>query len=288
MLTKQEKQRFVNEGIKAVKAGKSVAVIQLNGTPDRLLQLSRNMMRGEARFILGRKSMLIRILEGSAETKRLAEFVTGTSAIVITGMDPFELNSRLRENVLRLSAKPKQAAPAEIVIHSQETTLQPGQAVTELKAAGIDVQIQKGKVVIAKDKVIKPGEIVTLGMAKALHSLNVTPFTAKIEPFVVLSSGMLFRRETLSITRETVTADIGRAFNSALGLSFELDIVNAYTIRPLIAKAYRNAVYLGVEYKLPDKGIVERLIERAVLEYKSMPAPQAAEAAAANENDTKQ
>ncbi len=273
MLTRQEKQKFVNDGIKAVKAHKSVAVIQLDGAPDRLLQLSRNKLRGEAQFILGRKSMLARILDGSADTKRLVEYVAGTSALVLTDLDPFELNSRLLENVLKLSAKPNQVAPAEIVIHSQETTLQPGQAVTELKAAGIDVQIQKGKVVIAKDKVIKPGEIVTTGMAKALHSLNVTPFTAKISSFVVLNSGMLFRREVLSITRESVTADIGRAFNSALQLSLALNIVNQYTVRPMIEKAYRNAMYLGVEYKLPDKGIVEKLIEKAVLGARGMPAP---------------
>lgn len=273
MLTKQEKQKLVSDGIKAVKAGKSVAIIQLDGTPDRLLQLSRNRLRGSARFILGRKNVLARILEGNADTKGLAQYVTGTSAIVVADMDPFELNSRLRENVLRLSAKPKQAAPAEIVIRSQETTLQPGQAVTELKAAGIDVQIQKGKVVISKDKVIREGEIVTNGMAKALHSLNITPFTAKIEPFVVLSSGMLFRREVLSITRESVTADIGKAFNSALQLSLERGIVNRYTVRQLIGRAYRSAMHLGIECKLPDRGIVEKLIEKAVLGAKGMPAP---------------
>ena len=59
----------------------------------------------------------------------------------------------------------------------------PGQTVTELKAAGIDVQIQKGKVVIAKDKVlVKKGETISPGVAKALHTLEVYPFSAVVDP----------------------------------------------------------------------------------------------------------
>ena len=67
----------------------------------------------------------------------------------------------------------------------------PGQAVTDLKAAGIDVQIQKGKVVIAKDKVItKKGEAITSSVAKALHTLDINPFSATLEPLLMLSGSM--------------------------------------------------------------------------------------------------
>ena len=59
----------------------------------------------------------------------------------------------------------------------------PGQTVTELKTAGIDVQIQKGKVVIAKDKMlVKKGEQMTPKVAKALHSSKYIPFNAVVEP----------------------------------------------------------------------------------------------------------
>ncbi len=283
MLTKSEKQRFVKDGMAALRSCKSVAIIQLDGTPDRLLQLSKNRLRGEAQFILGRKSLLGRILEGNSSTKELSKCLGGTCAIVLTDIGPFELAARLRENVLKLSAKPNQAAPVDITIPSQETTLQPGQAVTELKQAGIDVQIQKGKVVIAKDKTIKQGEVVTTGMAKALHSLNITPFTAKIEPYAVFYGGMVFNSRALSITSESVAADIARAFASALRLSFESNIVNQYTISSIVEKAYMNAVCLGVQQKLYDRGIIEKLIERAVLEAKGVPIAPAADSAEGKE-----
>lgn len=270
MLTKNDKAKFVKDSSKELAKYSSIAVIPLNGLPDRLLQLSRNRLKGDAKFILGRKTLLTRILNSSEKTKALVQYLDATSAIVLTNQDPFELYSRLKENTLKAKAKPNQAAPVEITIPSGETTLQPGQAVTELKQAGIDVQIQKGKVVIAKDKVIKTGEIITNNLAKALHSLNITPFSYSIEPSVVYAADMLYTRNVLSFTKERMLDSISIAFNSALQVSLELNLVNSYTINVMIARAYSNAVYLGVQYKLYDSGIIERLIERAVLEGKTI------------------
>ena len=217
MLSKQQKSEFVAQASKDLKGYKSVAIIALGGIPDRLLQLSRNRMKGEAKFILGRKTLLTKILESDARTKGLVKYLEDTSAIVLTNSDPFELYGKLKENALRLKAKPNQKALDAITIKGGETTLQPGQAVTELKQAGIDVQIQKGKVVIAKDKVIKPGEVVTGAMAKALHSLNITPFTVSIEPDVVSNGNLLFTKEILSFTKESMLKSIAVAFSAARG-----------------------------------------------------------------------
>lgn len=290
MLTRTEKEEFVRNGIKAAKGYKAVAIVPLKGLPDRLFQSSRNRLKGDSVFLVGRKTLLTRILEGNAATKPLVKYLDDTSAVVLTNDDPFEFYAKLAALAIRLKAKPNQKAPAEIVIHSQETTLQPGQAVTELKQAGIDVQIQKGKVVISKDKVIKPGEVISTGMAKALHSLNITPFRASIEPSVVLSSNLMFTREVLGFNTEKMLSSMTLAFNSALQLSFALDIVNEYTVKELIAKAYRSAVCLGVEYNLYDAGIIERLIAKAVLSGSSIrveePAP-AAEPTEQTNNDAK-
>ena len=84
---------------------------------------------------------------------------------------------------LRLAAKPGQISPEDVSVTAGETGIQPGQTVTDLKTAGMDVQIQKGKVLIAKDKVlVAKGEQVTLKVAKALHILDILPFKAVIEP----------------------------------------------------------------------------------------------------------
>ena len=262
MLSLNDKKKFVERGAAELKKYSSVGVVNLSGVPDRLLQSSRNKMRGSTTFIIGRKKMLEKILESSEETKELAQHMSGTSAIVLSNEDPFELYRRFKENEIKLAAKPRQIAPDDIVIESGETSLQPGQAVTELKAAGIDVKIDKGKVVISKSKtLVEKGGIISQNLAKALHTLDILPFTASIVPNAIKSGKVLFTADVLGITKEDTLANVARAFAQAFALSSEAGIVNQYTIVPMIEKAFDEAIALGVDIKAPDSGIVELLLE---------------------------
>lgn len=267
MLTKSQKERFVEEGRKGVQEHSLVGIVPLSGIPDRLLQSTRNRLKGEAKFILGRKTLLKRILASNEKTKGIVDKLDATSAIILSNDDPFELYRKFKSGAIRLAAKPKQIAPDDVAVSAGETSVMPGQAVTDLKSAGIDVQMQKGKVVIAKDKVItKKGEIITASVAKALHTLDITPFSATLEPSLMISGSILFNRSVLSIDTQKTTSDIIKAFSSALALGLELGIVNAYTVKVLIERAYRCAYHLGMEAKLFDAGIVEGLVSRAAHE----------------------
>ncbi len=198
MLTKAQKLNFVQEHRKALKSYKVVGIVQLKGVPDRLLQSAKNRLRANTKFVMGRKTLLGKILDGNENTKKLAEQLTDTSAIILSNEDPFELYGKFKSNSLRLAAKPGQIAPEDVNVVAGETGIQPGQTVTELKSAGIDVQIQKGKVVIAKDKVlVKKGDVISGSIAKALHTLDILPFRAVLEPSSLLANGMIFSRKVL-------------------------------------------------------------------------------------------
>lgn len=263
MLTKTQKADFVKEHKKLLKNYKVIGIVQLSGIPDKLLQSTRNQLRSSTKFVMGRKSLLQKTLESDDNAKRLVDKVTETSAIILSNDDPFELYGKFKSNNVRLAAKPGQIAPDDVNVFAGETSIMPGQTVTELKSAGIDVQIQKGKVVIAKDKVIvKKGEAIKVAVAKALHTLDILPFNASIEPTVLISEGMIFDKKALSITRETTIGDMAVCFRNALALCLEAGIINAYTINNLIVKAYRSAMYLGTEANVPDKGVIDLLLAK--------------------------
>ena len=266
-ITKQQKIKFVEEAKSALKSYSTVGVVQLTGVPDKLLQLSRNRLKPEIKFMLGRKSLILRALESIDMGKDLAGNITNTSALVFTNLSPFELNNKLHSNELKLAAKPKQVAPSSISIDAGETAIPPGQGVTDLKAAGIDVKIDKGKVVIAKDKtLVEKGQIISPSVAKALRLLDFRPFTATIAPKVVISGKMLFTQEVLSINSQSVANDISAAFTRAVSLSSGAGIVNRYTIKPMISKGYANGITLGVERAIYEPGIIEKLLAKAGLQ----------------------
>jgi large subunit ribosomal protein L10 len=263
---KQQKVKFVEAGAKELSSYKLVGVVPLASIPDRLVQKSRNGMRQSVRFIMGRKTLLSRILESNAKTKHLSKELTGTSAILLSNDDPFAIYKSFKANTIKLAAKPNQTSPEDIPIHAAETSLQPGQTVTELKQAGIDVQIQKGKVVIAKDKIlVKKGEKITPSVAKALKILDIMPFSATILPSVMFADNLNYTQKVLSIDQQSVLNDILHSFRAAFEISMKGKLVNAYTIRPLLTEAFRNAMALGVEAKIPEKGIIERVVANAAL-----------------------
>ncbi len=291
MFTKTQKIKFVEDGKKEVKKYSVVGVLPVNGIPDRLVQQSRNRMRTQVKFIIAKKSLLVRILEGDAKTKPLAKELTGMSAIVLSNEDPFVLYKGFKANSLKLGAKPNSVAPDDINIQAGETSIQPGQAVTELKQAGIDVQIQKGKVVIAKDKVlVKKGAIISTAVSKALKTLDIQPFSATIEPNVLLFENMMFTKAVLGIDTQKTVADMTHAVSYAISLSLKAKIVNAYTIVTLIGDAYRAAMAVGIEAKLYDSGIIDKLMAQAWMQAHALQGmvkeEPKAEAAPAPENKT--
>ena len=270
IMNKDQKLKFVKTHVGLMGQYKSVGVIKLSGVPDRLLQSAKNRLKDNTYIIVGRKSLLVKILESSSNTKKLADHIGATSAIIFSNEDPFSLHSNFASNSIKLAAKPHQVVPQDINISAGETTLQPGKSVTELKQAGIDTQIQKGKVVIAKDKVIKKGEVVSLGLSKALQTLGIKPFVVNLAPTAIYADNILYTQAALRINATSVMVDMSGAIKNAISLSIAGKILNAFTINKFIIEAYSGAMALGVECKIYDKGIVDKLLAIGAIQAKAL------------------
>jgi large subunit ribosomal protein L10 len=185
---------------------------------------------------------------------------------VLSNSEPFELYKLINSNKLQLGAKPNQVAPSDIVIESGETRIAPGQTVTELKNAGIDVQIQKGKVVIAKKKVlVEKGKKISGAVANALKILDIKPFEISPRLNAAISGKLLFSEIALSVDKEFVTKEILKDFAEAYVMSLEIGMVTEYNANVFILRAYRGAIALGLETKILEPEIVKMLVANAAV-----------------------
>ncbi|MEM3241241.1 MAG: hypothetical protein QXV13_02195, partial [Candidatus Micrarchaeaceae archaeon] len=152
----------------------------------------------------------------------------------------------------------------DIVIKAGETSVAPGQSVTELKAAGIDVQIQKNKVVIAKDKVaVEAGKRVSSVIANALKILGIKPFLVSATISAAYSENVLFSRQALSIDEAFATNEIAKSFAEANSLSIGIGFVTQYNAGYFISKAHAEALALGIAAKVPEPEITKLLLAGA-------------------------
>ena len=268
MLTKTQKIEFIKNAKQELKKYKTIGIIPIDHIPDKLLQKSKNNIRSDAKILFARKKLLLKILEEDEKLKPILNELKNTQmqhVIFMTNDSEFSIFKKFKANFLKLAAKPNQKANEDIIIKSGETAIQPGQTVTELKQAGIDVQIQKGKVVIAKDKIIKKDEVITPSISKVLRILDIKPFTVMIQPSLVLSQNLLFTKDILSIDKDYITNNIYKTFKSALAICISKEIVNKYTITLFITKAHATAMFFGIKTKLYDKGIIEKLLVNAFI-----------------------
>ncbi len=266
-MLKQEKIEFVNKLKEEMGKYNTLAVLPTSSLPDKLFQKIRNSIKPNTKVVVARKSLLLRAVEGNKMASQLSSYIDKNVVLLLSNEDPVELFRHVSSYKLKLAAKPNQIAPVDISIEAGETTIPPGQAVTDLKAAGIDVQIQKGKVVIAKSKVlVAKGAKISTAVSKALKMLEVMPFEASAKPAAIAWNGMLFTSDVLGITQESLISDIFGSFAKANALSFEIGYVTKYNVERFISNAYRSALALGVGAKVYEPGIVEKLLAEAMLQ----------------------
>jgi len=268
MLSKNEKIEFVKKVQQEIQKYNTIGLIPIQSIPDKLLQKSRNKLNLDTKLVFARKKLLIRILETDNKLKQLTNELKNNKVqfmLLLTNNSSFEIYNKFKANSLNLFAKPNQKANEEIIIKNGETSIQPGQTVTELKQAGIDIQIKKGKVIIVNDKIIKKDETITSALSKVLRILDIKPLTVTIQPNLIFYQNLLFTSEVLNINKSNVINEITKSFNTALMICLQKQIVNKYTINTFIAKAYNNAMYLGVKTQLYEKGIIEKLLLNAFI-----------------------
>ncbi len=264
-MLKAQKVEYVKKLKKQIATYKTVAVMPIDALPDRLFQKVKNQLKPEATVIIARKTLLIMAL-GDERKAHLEKKLDKNFALILSNKEPFELYKIIRSNKLKLGAKPNQVAPMDIHIESGETTIAPGQTVTELKNAGIDVQIQKGKVVISKSKVlVEKGKKISPAVANALKILEIKPFEVSPKLNIALYESLLFNDVALGIDTEFVTAQILKNFAEAYAMSVEMGIVTEYNASMFIMRAYNGAIALGMEAKIMEPEIVKMLVANAAM-----------------------
>ncbi|MDE1855279.1 MAG: 50S ribosomal protein L10 [Candidatus Micrarchaeota archaeon] len=262
-MLKAQKVEYVKKLQKDIASYKTAAVMPIDGVPDRLLQKVRNDLKPDSHMIIARKTLLEMAL-GKEKLAHLGRSMDKNFALVLSNKEPFELYKTIHSNKLRLGAKPNQTAIDDITIEPGETSVAPGQTVTELKNAGIDVQIQKGKVVISKKKVlVEKGKRISGAVANALKILDIRPFEVAPRLSVALEGNMLFNDIALSIDEDFVASELVRNFAEAFTLSLEAGIVTQYNANVFIVRAYKGAIAVGLEAKVPEDEIVKMLAASA-------------------------
>ncbi|MDD5318092.1 MAG: 50S ribosomal protein L10 [Candidatus ainarchaeum sp.] len=250
-----------------------IAVASLRNLPDKHLQAIRRKLRGQAEIEVAKNSVLLRALKEAGKAAELSPNIEGPTAIIFTDLDPFRLYKLIYQGRGKAAAKPGQTAPFDIIVPKGETAFPPGPVLTELKAAGINAQIQAGKVVIAKDStVVKLGEKIGDVQAKALAKLGVEPFEVGMSLAAAWEGGTVYPGAVLHIDEAQFMSRLMGAANNAFNLTVEIAYPTKANVSLLVGKAVREGRALALEAGICGKDTIGLILAKANAEAAALKA----------------
>ncbi|HEC81358.1 MAG TPA: 50S ribosomal protein L10, partial [Thermoplasmatales archaeon] len=235
-----------------------VGVVEIGGIPAPQLQHMRAVLREIGILRATRNRLLLHALEEADKKvkgiKELSQGVKGQAAILATQVNPFKLFKYIKETKTNAPAKGGEIAKQDIEVKAGETPFKPGPIVGELQKAGIPAAIEGGKVVIKKDKVVvRAGETISPQLAQMLTRLEIYPIEIGMQLNAVYEDGNIFTPDVLDIDPDKFLADIRMAAQNSFALAVARTWITPQTIKPLIAKAYREAFAVATETAYPTK-----------------------------------
>ncbi len=262
------KKELVDELVRQCIASPVVGIASIHGIPAPQFQSIRRKLRGRATITVSKNNLLRLALEQAAtkrpQLNRLIEAIEGQTAVVTAELNPFKLFKELESTKTRAPARGGEVAPEDIWVREGETPFKPGPVVGELQKAGVPAAIERGKVVIKKDKLmVKAGDRIPRGLAQVLARLEIYPLVVGLDLRGAYEGGMVFRRDALAIDDAHVRAQFIEAGRGAFNLAMFIAYPTKATIQPLLGLAHRNALGLAVESGFPTKESIKFLLAKA-------------------------
>lgn len=248
----QMKKAEVVEELKAKLVGSRViGLANVTGIPAPQMQRLRSKLRGKVELRVVKNRILLRALERAAEEREaiegLKDLIEGQTALILTDDNPFKLFKELEGTKSKAPAKGGEVAPADIGVKEGDTPFKPGPVVGDLQKAGIPAAIEKGKVVIKKDKVlVQAGQRIPTEVAQALTRLQIFPLVVGLDLRGVYEDGHIFRRDVLAVDETAVLRDVQAAAASALSLAMTISYPTKDTLPLLLVDAHRMSMALSL------------------------------------------
>jgi large subunit ribosomal protein L10 len=260
------KAKKVDEVKKAVKEYGTIALIDLRMLPDSLLQSIRKKIREDGgSVVIAKRAIMERVFDSVKAFSNKKGELKKPVGLILTKSSPYQLNMFFKSNKKKRAAKINEVAPFNIVVPEGETDLPPGPALSELKSAGLNVQIKGGKIVVAKESTVaKKGEPITDVKVKALQKLNIMPFETAVNLLFAYDGEYIYSKEILDIDPTTLTPELQTAFRDAFNLSMNACVPTTANIDMLLQEAYRQAVNASVNGSLYSNSSIEQLLSSAV------------------------
>jgi large subunit ribosomal protein L10 len=263
-----DKQGAVQEMANELKKRKIIVLLNLSKTPDKLVQQIRKRLKEKhgALFKIAKLAIVKRALEQCNAPKELyADVNFPVAVIAVNELSPYEISNMFMGNMLSVAAKPGDKAPFDIVIPAGETDMPPGPALTQLKQAGLNVKVDKGKIAISSDSTLaKEGAVLTPEKVQALQMLGIKPFKVGLTIWKAFDGQIIFSADVLGLRAEQLAESLRDALSQGFSMGINAGYPTESNVAFLLTNAIRQGKSIGIGSGAYSEGVMPELLAKAL------------------------
>jgi len=257
---RQRKEKFVVKLKDAVKEYKNVLIVGVDNVGSNQMQKVRLALRGKAIVLMGKNTLIRKILRDMIEGEKLTKLealiplVVGNMGFVFTNASLPEVRKTILENKVPASAKSGTFAPADVFIPPGPTGLDPGQT-NFFQALNIATKIVKGAIeIVSEVHLIKKGDKVTMSHVAMLDKMNVRPFFYGFKVTDVYEDGVVYSAAILDMNQDDLLAKFFGGVRRLAALSLAIGYPTAASVSHSLNHAYKQvlAIALQTDISFPE------------------------------------
>jgi large subunit ribosomal protein LP0 len=232
-------------------------IVGVDNVGSKQMQQIRFALRGSAEIIMGKNTMIRKVIRGYLETnpafEKLLTHVKTNIGFVFTKGDLTEVRAVLDQHRVAAPAKAGAVAPVSVVIPAQNTGLGP-EKTSFFQALHIPTKITRGTIEILGDvPLITAGDKVALSEATLLNMLKISPFAYGMILLQVYDDGSIYDPAVLDITQDDMRQKFLAGVKNVAAVSLEIGYPTLASAPHSIINGFKRCLAVAVETDITFK-----------------------------------
>lgn len=245
------KQSYFTKLINLLEEYPKILIVNADNVGSNQMQRIRLALRGEAIVLMGKNTMIRKVIRGQLEKnpalESLLPLIKGNIGFVFTKLDLARVRDKVAANKVAAPAKAGTIAPNEVIVPKGNTGLEPTQTAF-LQALNIPSKINKGQIEIINDvPLIKAGSKVGSSEATLLSKLNIKPFSYGLVLLSVYDNGAVYEPSVLDLTDEDLLSKFRAGVSNIAALGLQIGYPTIASLPHSLAHGFKNVIALALE-----------------------------------------
>jgi len=246
-----KKQEYFAKLVNLLETHNKIFVVGVDNVGSNHLQKVRAALRGKAVVLMGKNTMVRKVLRAeaakNADLEALTALVRGNVGFVFVKDDLSAVRQILLKEKIGAAAKAGVVAPCNVTIPAGNTGMEPTMT-SFFQALNIPTKINKGQIEIVNDvPIIKQGNKVSPSEANLLQKLNIKPFQYGLIIRQVYDQGSVYEDKVLDLTDDDIVSKFQIGVKNIAALGLKIGYPTIASVPHSFINGYKNVLAVAVE-----------------------------------------